>query len=427
MRNGGFFMTDAIQITGGVPLRGTAQIPAAKNSVLPLLAASVLCRGPVCLRRVPLLSDVKVCLELLAALGVSASMDGSSVYLDASAPVGYALGQENTAKMRASVLFLAPVLARCGRVEAGLPGGCRLGARPIDIHLDGLEKMGASVRWRGDRLILSAPRGLSGMDYRLRCPSVGATETLLLAAATARGVTILRGAAQEPEIRDLAAFLNRCGAKIQGAGSDTIRIAGVRVLSGCVHTPIPDRIIAATLACAVASAGGWARLAGCCPDDFAPVLALLQKAGCQIVARPDGCLVRCTGRLQGIGSVQTGAYPAFPTDAAPLLAAALLGAKGETCIEDTVFENRFACAQGFAVMGAKVDVQGPRLSITGTSRLCPARVCAPDLRGGAALAIAALAAPGTTQITGTDHIARGYPDLAGQLAALGARALATKV
>lgn len=423
MQNGGFFMEQSLIIRGGRPLHGAVEIPAAKNSVLPLLAACVLCRAPVRLRRVPALSDVSRCAAILEALGFAIRRQGGDLLVRPARPCTGVLPAGPAAAMRASVLFLAPVLTRVGRVETGMPGGCRLGPRPIDIHLDGLVHMGAAVRWKADRLILEAPRGLRGADYTLRYPSVGATETLLLAAACARGGTVLRGAACEPEICDLADFLNACGAQVTGAGGPVICVSGVEALGGAAFTPRPDRIVAATMACAVAAAGGRGTLRRCEPAAFAPVLEALRRAGCRVEQEdPDTVSVAREGRLQGVGRVRTGVYPAFPTDAAPLLAAALLTAGSASSIEDTVFENRFACAAGFAAMGADVRVLGRTLEIRPTAPLHGARVCAPDLRGGAALALAALAAGGTTVITGTQHIRRGYADLAGMLRRLGAQA-----
>ena len=416
-------MAQTLTITGGVRLQGAAEVPAAKNSVLPLLAASVLCGTEVRLRNVPALSDVEQCLSLLRGLGLAAQRRGRTVTVEPGPLQTCALAPGPAGAMRASVLFWAPVLARAGRVESGMPGGCRLGPRPVDIHMDGLVHLGAAVKWKTDRLILEAPHGLHGADYTLRFPSVGATETLLLAAAGAHGATVLRGAACEPEIADLAAFLNACGACITGAGSPVICISGVRELSGAAFTPLPDRIAAATLACACAAAGGGVTLRRCDAAAFAPVLEALRRAGCGVEV-PAGDTVRVSreGRLSGIGRVFTGVYPAFPTDAAPLLAAALLGAAGESSIEDTVFENRFSCAAGFAAMGADVRAEGRGLRIRPSAGLHGAEVEAPDLRGGAALALAALAAEGTTVIRRAEYIRRGYEDLGGLLGLLGARA-----
>lgn len=411
-----------LEITGGRPLQGTAEIPAAKNGVLPLLAASLLCEEKVYFERVPLLSDVALCLRILQALGTPAVRRGGTVEIMPGG-CGSVLPAEPVGKMRASVLFLAPVLVRAGRVETGMPGGCRLGPRPIDMHLDGLVRMGAAVRWEPERLVLEAPRGLHGIDYTLRFPSVGATETMLLAAVRARGVTVLRGAACEPEIRALANFLTACGARITGAGSPVVCVAGVGALGGARTVPLPDRIVASTLACAVAACGGEASLCRCDPFAFAPVLAALRQAGCETeLCAPDCVRVARSGPLRGVGRIYTGVYPAFPTDAAPLLAAALLCAGSESSVEDTVFEARFSCAEGFAAMGADVRLQGRALEIRPAAALHGAEVRAADLRGGAALAIAALSAQGTSRIGDAQHILRGYENPAGMLRALGGQA-----
>lgn len=419
-QNGGVGMAADIIITGGRPLNGTVEIPAAKNSVLPLLAASLLCCGTVRLQGVPLLSDVQDCLTLLNGTGRTARWQGTEIVVD-GVPCRWELAAECAARMRASVLFCAPLLARLGRAQTVLPGGCRIGARPIDLHLEGLQQMGVRTRQNGEKLELYAPAGLHGAQITLRFASVGATETLLLAAAAARGETVIYNAAREPEIVDLAQFIVKCGGWVQGAGTGTLRVRGRRFLTGCSHRPVADRIVASTLACTCAAAGGSVELAGCAPELYAPVLELLEQMGCRVESSAQRVRVARFGRLNGVGKVCTGVYPGIATDAAPLLAAALLCAEGESSIEDTVFENRFACANGFAALGADTAVQGRTLHIFGTKRLRGARLSAPDLRGGAALVTAALAASGTSRITHTEYIDRGYADLAGMLAGLGAQ------
>lgn len=409
-------------VRGGRRLAGTVNVPAAKNSVLPLLAATLLCEGKVRLCGVPRLSDVEVSLALLRAVGAECTRRGDDVEVEA-APRTCRLPERETAQMRASILFAAPLLARQGRVEMGLPGGCPLGARPIDLHLQGLACLGVREQRAGDgRLILTAPRGLHGAAVRLRLPSVGATETILLAAASAQGSTVLYGAAQEPEIVDLARFLNACGASVRGAGSPVIRISGCRTLRGTAYTPMPDRIYASTLACAAAAAGGEVCIRGCAAALYAPLLRLLQRAGCRVTAEGSAATVRRDGVLNGLGWVRTGVYPGFATDAAPLLAGALLAARGVTRIEDTIFEKRFACARGFAQMGAAAAVEGSALLLCPAAHLHPAAVRGEDLRGGAALAVAALGIEGESTIAGAALIRRGYEDFCGALRELGAEA-----
>ena len=412
-------MEERIVVTGGRPLNGSVKIPAAKNSVLPLFAASLLCTGEVRLQAVPRLADVEHCMALLRGVGCAARWEGSDAVLSGP-PANSTLPGQTAGQMRASILFCAPLLARLGRAETSLPGGCRIGARPIDLHLAGLAKMGAVELEAGEgRLVLTVPSGLHGAEITLRFPSVGATETLLLAAACARGRTILRGAAREPEIADLAAFLNRCGGCIEGAGSSTIRIEGRWGLSGCCFSPLPDRIFASTLACGCAAVGGRVELTGCAPALYAPVLEILGQMGCRVEPAGDTVRISRFGRLHGAGRVFTGAYPALATDAAPLLAAAMLCADSESSIEDVIFERRFGCAAGFAALGGRVRVEGRTLYAEPGGTLQGTVLEAPDLRGGAALVIAALAAQGSSRITHTEFIDRGYADFAQKLTALG--------
>ena len=407
-------------ITGGVPLNGTVRIPAAKNSVLPLLAASLLCSGTVRLLAVPQLADVDTSLVLLRGAGCAARWQGSDITVQ-SMPSVCRLEPEAAAQMRASILFCAPLLARLGRVETVLPGGCRIGARPIDLHLSGLAQMGAHCCEEGTRLILTAPAGLHGADITLGFPSVGATETLLLAAVCAQSETVLRGAAREPEIVDLAAFLNRCGGCVQGAGTGTVRVQGRRVLYGCSFAPMADRIVASTLACACAAAGGRVELAGCAPALYAPVLEILEQMGCRVQRGQDAAEVSRYGKLWGAGKVFTGAYPGLATDAAPLLAAVMVCAQSGSSVEDVIFERRFGCAEGFAAMGARVRVRGRQFSAQPGGVLRGTEVAAPDLRGGAALVVAALAAKGKTRVSRTGCIHRGYAEFDRELASLGAQ------
>ena len=268
---------------------------------------------------------------------------------------------------------------------------------------------------------LTAPAGLHGADITLGFPSVGATETLLLAAAAAQGETVLRGAAREPEISDLAAFLNRCGGCVQGAGTSTIRVQGRRMLYSCSFAPMADRIVASTLACACAAAGGRVELTGCRPETYAPLLEILAQMGCRVETGPESAVITRLGALHGAGRVFTGVYPALATDAAPLLAAAMLAADSASSIEDVVFERRFGCAEGFAAFGAAVQVRGRTLDIRPVRQLQGACARAADLRGGAALVVAALAARGRSRITDTGYIDRGYAGFAQMLAELGAQ------
>lgn len=410
-------------ITGGRPLQGRVELPAAKNSVLPLLAAALLCSGPVRLQNVPRLTDVEDCLALLQGVGCTAGWQGAALAVQGQ-PMRTDLAPEAAGRMRASILFCAPLLAQLGRVSTVLPGGCRIGARPIDLHLQGLAQMGVrQLPAAPGQLTLYAPAGLRGAEICLSFPSVGATETLLLAAATAQGQTVLHGAAKEPEIVDLAAFLNVCGGCVEGAGTDTIRVQGKRCLAGCTFAPVADRIIASTLACAAAAAGGRVELAGCAPGLYAPLLEILEQMGCTVERGADRAEVARFGRLYGAGRVFTGVYPGLATDAAPLLAAAMLCAEGESSIEDVVFERRFGCAEGFERLGGRVNRSGRVLSVgpLPESGLHGATLTAPDLRGGAALVVAALSARGKSLVEETRHIDRGYAGLCEVLTSLGGR------
>ena len=421
LQNGGLGMAGDWIITGGRPLQGRVEVPAAKNSVLPLLAAALLCSGPVRLQNVPRLTDVEDCLALLRGVGCTAGWQGAALAVQGQ-PMRTDLAPEAAGRMRASILFCAPLLARLGRVSTVLPGGCRIGARPIDLHLQGLAQMGVrQLPAAPGQLTLYAPAGLRGAEICLSFPSVGATETLLLAAATAQGQTVLHGAAKEPEIADLAAFLNACGGCVEGAGTDTIRVQGKRCLAGCTFAPMADRIIASTLACAVAAAGGRVELAGCAPGLYAPLLEILEQMGCTVERANDAAAISRFGALRGAGNVHTAPYPGLATDAAPLLAAVMLCAQGESSLQDRVFENRFACAGGFATLGANVRVAERTLYVQPAGALHGAKLTAPDLRGGAALVVAALAARGSSRLDGVELVRRGYAELDRLLAGLGAQ------
>lgn len=421
LQNGGLDMAGDWIITGGRPLQGRVEVPAAKNSALPLLAAALLCSGPVRLQNVPRLTDVEDCLALLRGVGCTAGWQGAALAVQGQ-PMRTDLAPEAAGRMWASILFCAPLLARLGRVSTVLPGGCRIGARPIDLHLQGLAQMGVrQLPAAPGQLTLYAPAGLRGAEICLAFPSVGATETLLLAAATAQGQTVLHGAAKEPEIVDLAAFLNACGGCVEGAGTDTIRVQGRRCLAGCTFAPMADRIIASTLACAVAAAGGRVELAGCAPGLYAPLLEILEQMGCTVERANDAAAISRFGALRGAGNVHTAPYPGLATDAAPLLAAVMLCAQGESSLQDRVFENRFACAGGFAALGANVRVAERTLYVQPAGALHGAKLTAPDLRGGAALVVAALAARGSSRLDGVELVRRGYAEFDRLLAGLGAQ------
>ncbi len=407
-------------IRGGRPLEGRVRIPAAKNSVLPLMAAALLTDGETRLEGVPRLADVVTGCKLLEQLGAGVSWEGEDLTIREPETWDPEIPASLAGAMRGSVFYLAPVLAQTGRVTLPMPGGCNLGPRQIDIHLEGLCRMGAQLHWHGGKMTLLAPHGLQGMEFTLRLPSVGATETLIMAAATAKGNTLLRGVACEPEIRDLAAFLNRCGANIRGAGGPVIQVEGKENLKGRSWHPIPDRIAAATYAGAAAIAGGRVILENCPLEETALFLELLEQQGCRVSRGERKAEIQSSGTLKGGAELVARAYPGFPTDMLPLAAAVLLKSRGYSRLTDTLFQNRFACADGFRAMGAKISPRPGGILIQGGLPLRGAPVEAPDLRGGAALLLAALGAEGTTLLSDRGHISRGYPDLPGSLAALGA-------
>lgn len=412
-----------LDVWGTNRLHGTVRVPGAKNSALPLLAASLLCKQAVTLENVPALSDVACAVRILRALGcgVRGPRHGVVEVLAAEKP-GSAVPQEEMGAMRSSLFFMAPMLVRTGCAQVSMPGGCKLGARPIDMHLKGLARMGAQVEENGTSLLLRAPHGLHGADITLRFPSVGASETLLMAAVCAKGMTVLRGAATEPEVQDLARFLRAAGARVEGIGTRVLRVMGVPDLGGVQYAVCADRIVAATALCAVAACGGDICITGENGAHIAALLYILRRMGCDVCRTPGGLLMARQGRLVAPGALYTDVYPALATDIAPLLAAVFLKSEGFSAVTDTIFENRFACAQGFAAMGGNVRVAGRTLLAKGRRRLHAAAVDAPDLRGGAALCIAALCAEGKSTIGQAQHIARGYEDMAALLRSMGAHA-----
>ncbi len=409
-------------IRGGRRLEGEAGIQGAKNSVLPILAATLLTAGQVELRGCPRLRDVDASVQILRALGCGARWEGENTLLvDTREVNGCAVSDRLCREMRSSAMFLGAILARCGQAELSYPGGCELGPRPIDLHLSGLRDLGAEIGDAGGVLHCRAPR-LRGRELVLSLPSVGATENLILAACGAQGVTTIANAAREPEIVDLQDFLTACGARVSGAGTSTVSVEGGQPLHGCAYTVMPDRIVAATYLCAAASAGGNVFLRGAREEHLSTVTAVLREAGCRVLAEEGG--IRCAreGRLSAVRPVRTAPYPGFPTDAQAILMAALLKSRGATVFEENMFENRYRHVDELTRMGAAVRVSGRVAVVSGVERLRGAPVRCTDLRGGAALCVAALAAEGETRVSELCHIDRGYEDLARDLRALGADA-----
>ena len=405
-------------ITGGARLSGTVRIHGAKNSVLPVLAACCLCTSPCVLHNCPDLTDISAALGILSGLGCRVRREGATVMVDPTCRRGHTIPDELMGQMRASVLFLGSLLARDGEAVACWPGGCALGARPIDLHIRAFQALGAQVRsWNG-RLSFYGPR-LHGRRLALPIPSVGATENAMLAACGARGLTTIVGAAREPEIVDLQRFLNAMGARVSGAGSPMITIQGGAPLHPAEHTVMGDRIAAATYLCAVGAAGGELRLTGVDPADLAAVCCCLEEAGCRLHTDGEGLSIAASGRMRGIRTVRTAPYPGFPTDAQAILMAALAGGTGTTMIVENMFDSRYRHVDELARMGADIQLAGRVAVVTG-SRLHGAAVRSTDLRGGAALVVAALGAEGVSRVSGLSHIRRGYQGLDDSLSALGA-------
>lgn len=408
------------QITGGAPLEGALPVHGAKNSVLPILAATILTGGEVLLEGCPHLKDVDASVDILRGLGCRVRWEGDALLVDAASMTGCAISDALMRRMRSSAIFLGAVLARCGRAEMSYPGGCELGPRPIDLHLAGLRDLGAQIREEGGFLHCTAAR-LTGREIVLALPSVGATENLMLAACGAQGVTVISNAAREPEIVDLQEFLNACGADVAGAGSSTVVIRGGRKLHGCRYRCMSDRIVAATYLCAACAAGGDIFLRRAREEQLATVTASLRQAGCAITSDTAGIACRCIGRPRAVRPVRTAPYPGFPTDAQAILMAALVRSEGTTVFEENIFENRYRHVDELIRMGADIRVSGRTAVVTGVEHLSGAAVRCTDLRGGAALCVAALAAEGESRLFETGHIERGYEDIVRDLGALGAR------
>lgn len=406
-------------IRGGNRLRGACFVQGSKNASLPIIAASIICPLKSELMNVPQLRDVDAALRILRHLGCLAEQRGGDVYIDSTRLSGSSIPHSLMVEMRSSVIFMGALLARCGEARLSLPGGCQLGKRPIDLHLAALRQMGAEIEEDAGEICCWAEK-LRGTEIILPFPSVGATENIMLAACAARGETIIRNAAREPEIGALQDYLRSMGAEVSGAGSGSVSISGIRPNREAAARIIPDRIVASTLACACAAAGGDVELRGVDPGQFSTVLHFLNRAGCDIISGSRSVRVRSSGRLSAVGELSTAPYPGFPTDAQPVLMAALLRAEGRTAITENIFENRYRQVPELRRMGADVTVSGKLAEIWGVDRLHGAPLTATDLRGGAAMVVAGLAAEGETVICDDGHITRGYERLDMRLRALGA-------
>ncbi len=407
-------------IHGPNKLEGEILIHGAKNSTLPLMAASLLCGGQCILHNCPILSDVDTSLKILRYLGCRIERSGSDVTIDPVSAKNCEIPDNLMREMRSSIVFLGAIVSSMGRAELSFPGGCELGPRPIDLHLLALRKMGVVINEDHGCLECSAPDGIKGACINLSFPSVGATENIIIAASRAKGTTIITNAAREPEIWDLADFLNSCGAKIRGAGESTIIIEGVKRLSGCEHSVIPDRIAAATYMTAAAVTGSTLTICSVIPEHIAPVIPVFEECGCKIEIMDRKIKITAPKQLGRVKSVRTMPFPGFPTDAqAPVMAMTSLS-DGTSIFVENIFESRYKHVGELLRLGANIKVEGRVAVVEGVRRLSGAPVEAADLRGGAALVVAGLAAQGTTQISGLKHLDRGYESIEKSLALLGA-------
>ena len=408
-------------VKGGNRLVGAVKTSGAKNAVLPIIAASILGTTPSHLDEVPMLEDVHTISEVLKCLGlaVECSPEKNVLDIDSTEITSYEAPYELVRTMRASFLVMGPLLARIGKARISMPGGCAIGARPIDIHLKGFEALGVKIEQGHGYIEASAPEGLMGTSIYFDFPSVGATENIMMAASLAEGTTILENAAEEPEIVDLANYLNKMGAKIRGAGTDTIRIEGVEKLHGADYTIIPDRIEAGTYMIAAAMTGGDIVVENVLPEHQKPLIAKLREAGA--VVEEDIDKVRVIGKnpLKAV-SIKTLPYPGFPTDMQAQMMAMMVIAEGRSKVTETVFENRFMHVVELNRMGAQISTEGRSAVIDGPCKLTGCDVRATDLRAGAAMILAGLVAEGTTRIGDLHHIDRGYENIVAKLKNLGA-------
>ena len=412
---------DKLIIRGGTPLTGEVNISGAKNSALPILAAALLAEKPVKIGNVPHLHDVTTTMELLGRMGLSLTVDEKmTVEVDSASINNFFAPYELVKTMRSSILVLGPLLTRYGRAEVSLPGGCAIGARPVDLHLQGLEAMGAELSVESG-YIKAKTKGLRGAEIVLDMVTVTGTENLLMAATLAKGITIIKNAAREPEVVDLANFLKKMGAIIEGAGSDTIKIQGVSSLSGAEYRVLPDRIETGTFLAAIAMTGGKGKLKRTRPDLLVSVLSKLREAGCKIDTGEDWIELNMVGRELRAVDIHTAPYPGFPTDMQAQFTALNCVAKGSATVTESVFENRFMHVLELQRMGADVRLEGNTVVTKGSGSLTAAPTMATDLRASASLVLAGLTAVGETEVDRIYHIDRGYETIEEKLSKLGAK------
>lgn len=413
---------DKIVVKGGASLNGTVVVEGAKNAVLPILTATLLpSTGQSVLTNVPKLSDVDTINTVLTHLNadVEYEADKNTVKVDASNILKIEAPYEYVSKMRASILVMGPLLAREGHARVALPGGCAIGSRPIEQHLKGFEALGAEIELHNGFIEATTPNGLKGTKIYLDFPSVGATQNIMMAAVLAEGKTEIHNVAREPEIVDLANYLNEMGAQVHGAGTDTIRITGVQQLHGAEHSIIPDRIEAGTFMIASAITRGNVNVIGAIREHMTSLVSKLEEAGVQITDIEDGLNIQVPGEIKAI-DIKTMPHPGFPTDMQSQIMALLLTANGTSKVTETVFENRFMHVEEFKRMNADIFINGRSAMVSGNSKLQGAEVKATDLRAGASLILAGLVSDGYTNVTELKHLDRGYVDFHGKLKALGA-------
>ena len=409
---------DKYVINGGSKLYGSVTVQAAKNSVLPLLAATVLTDGEVTLRNVPGITDVKNMVKILTCLGCKAVFSGNDLIIDSSTADCFEIPSELAHELRSSVFLLGSVISRFRTAKIAYPGGCDIGLRPVDLHLTGLKKLGVEITEENGYIICRCD-SLRGDEIMLDCPSVGATENIMLAAVKAEGVTIIKNAAREPEIEDLQRFLNKIGANVKGAGSGTIVVRGVKQLGGCDYIPIPDRIEAGTFLIAAAMCGGEVELRQANAENISSLLHKLRENGCKIRINDDKIELESHRRLTSVKSIETQPYPGFPTDLQAQITALCCICRGQSIVTENLFETRFKYVPELRKMGADVTVINRNAFVRGVEKFKGATVVAHDLRGGAALVLAALAADGRSEILDISHIDRGYGSFEYKLRGLG--------
>ncbi|AKL95624.1 UDP-N-acetylglucosamine 1-carboxyvinyltransferase MurA [Clostridium aceticum] len=408
-----------LMIRGGHKIEGELRVGGAKNSVLPILAATVLNGKVNIVHDIPKLSDVEVMIKILKAVGCGVKREGNTMIVDSSKLNNHKIPEELVREMRSSIVFLGAMLARCGETIMSYPGGCEIGPRPIDLHLKSLREMGAVIEEKHGFLICKS-KGLKACEIQLDFPSVGATENIMLAAVFAQGTTTIRNAAREPEITDLQNFINAMGGKVSGAGSATIQIEGVKELHDVEHTIIPDRIVAGTYLIAAAMTKGEIILKNVIPEHIQSTIYKLKESGCRILYTQDSIKLVAPEKLHAIESTKTLPYPGFPTDMQSQIMALMTMSEGISIITENIFENRYKHAYELVRMGANIKIDGRVAIIKGVPKLTGATVAANDLRGGAALILAGLAAEGATIIENAKHIERGYDHIEEVLKIVGA-------